>query len=509
MIDTDEQTVSRDQRRVRLRPLPFTLMVYLIANRHRVVPKHEIVDQIWEGRAISDGAVASAIRDIRKAIGESGSGHKWIRTFYGRGLRWVDRDEGWSQTAAASLTEPRSLFPRLVLTGIQDATLDGSAEDIALGFTADLNVELSKALYISAAPALINEGASALGIGQRSGARYVLDGSVRLVSGSLRVTVQLLDAIKGTSIWAERFDQSSKDLAATQDAITAAIAVAVPFQVALNERRRAALKPLEDLDAWENAQLGFKHLFEHDYTAMDHAISCFRRAIVLESGFSDAYGGLARALLVKATYFPTNRSALLVEAETQARKAIQIEPLRPGGWLALTRYFQVVGKSEEAIAASDKAIELSDELYKPYFFKGLSLLLAGRAEEALAHIDRSLRIDPVHPYQWAMHASRAFALTMLDRHEEALAAARTGHRNSNLDIHSLIAELCALGWLDRQEEAERRIGELERALQVRGVPGSAWGAIMRMPPITDRKALAKVLSGFRRARIHAMLRDAT
>ena len=72
-----------------IEPQVFKLLNLLIENRDRVVTKDEIIEVIWNGRAISDAAVTSRIRSARAAIGDDGRTQRWIKTRHGVGFRFV------------------------------------------------------------------------------------------------------------------------------------------------------------------------------------------------------------------------------------------------------------------------------------------------------------------------------------------------------------------------------------------------------------------------------------
>ncbi len=81
--------LSRDGELVKIARKPFALLCYLARHRDRVVPKRELLEQIWPGVSISDAAFSSALKDLRRVLGDDGSRQRVIRTVWGRGLRFV------------------------------------------------------------------------------------------------------------------------------------------------------------------------------------------------------------------------------------------------------------------------------------------------------------------------------------------------------------------------------------------------------------------------------------
>ena len=110
-IDVDTHEVLLDGHPSPVEPQVFDLLVLLASNRHRLVTKDEIVENIWEGRAISDATLSSRIRAARKAIGDDGKTQSMIRTVQRRGFRFVGRvdveDNANSSTATRTQGAPQ------------------------------------------------------------------------------------------------------------------------------------------------------------------------------------------------------------------------------------------------------------------------------------------------------------------------------------------------------------------------------------------------------------------
>lgn len=71
----------------------FAVLAHLLRHRHRVVPRQEILDAVWPDVVVSEAAFASAIRDLRRALGDSGHRSRYVATVRGRGLRFVHEVE--------------------------------------------------------------------------------------------------------------------------------------------------------------------------------------------------------------------------------------------------------------------------------------------------------------------------------------------------------------------------------------------------------------------------------
>ena len=88
-VDRDRLELRGPEGPISVEPQVFQLLLLLIENRDRVVTKDELIEQIWDGRIVSDAAVTSRINLLRKAVGDSGSTQAVIRTYAKRGYRFV------------------------------------------------------------------------------------------------------------------------------------------------------------------------------------------------------------------------------------------------------------------------------------------------------------------------------------------------------------------------------------------------------------------------------------
>src|SRR6266508_6610778 len=93
--------VRRARAVVPLEPQAFDVLAYLVSHRERVVPKEELMDGVWGGRFVSETAVTSRIKQVRRALGDDGHSQRMIRTVHGRGYRFVAPVESRSELRPA------------------------------------------------------------------------------------------------------------------------------------------------------------------------------------------------------------------------------------------------------------------------------------------------------------------------------------------------------------------------------------------------------------------------
>ena len=105
-LDTTTYELRRAGRRVPLEPQAFDVLTYLVQHRERVVPKEELMDQVWGGRFVSESAVTSRIKQARRAIGDTGEAQRLIRTVHGRGYHFVAAVTDTASDGGSRLGEP-------------------------------------------------------------------------------------------------------------------------------------------------------------------------------------------------------------------------------------------------------------------------------------------------------------------------------------------------------------------------------------------------------------------
>ena len=104
-LDLDRFELRARGERVPLEPQVFALLALLVDARDRAVTKAEIFEKVWDGRPVTDAALASRVKSARQALGDDGRAQRYIRTIHGRGLRFVA--QVWMEAAAAAASPSR------------------------------------------------------------------------------------------------------------------------------------------------------------------------------------------------------------------------------------------------------------------------------------------------------------------------------------------------------------------------------------------------------------------
>ncbi len=332
-------------------------------------------------------------------------------------------------------------------------------------------------------------------VGRELGVRYVLEGSLRKAGNRIRVTAQLVEAESGKHVWAERYDRDLTDIFAVQDEITEAVTIAIAPAIADAEQQRAMRKPPGNLDAWAAYQRGLWHMSKA--TAADNALAqkFFQEAIDRDPTFAGGYWGLAAAHMHAAAVFQTSglpdaRSAM----EVLARRAVALDggDAEARSWLGQTLF--MFGDHKGALAESERALVISQNLTIAHQTLGIALIYSGRAKEGLAALQRYLRLDPRDPVLALGLLQIAIGHYFCREYEAALDAVERVIRSYPDFPLSYRWRAATLGQLGRTDEAR---SALEKAIAM--APKSFDFYVRGRAPWFRPEDHAHMLEGLRKA----------
>ena len=337
VLDRGRRELRRANTVVAAEPKVFDLLVHLIANRERVVSKDDLIAAVWDGRIVSDAALATAINAARVALGDSGEAQRLIRTRPRKGFRFVGevREQeaaGAPADAAAAPKANLALPDRPSLAVLPFTSIGGNPEQdyFADGIVEEMITALSRmrSLFVIARNSSFTFKGRSIDvreIGRELGVRYVLEGSVRKAAGRLRITAQLVDAATGTNLWADRFEGALDDVFELQDQVTTSVVAAVSPQLERAEIARAKCKATENLDAYDFYLRGLAGYNQRARESIDAALRDFYRAIELGPDLAAAYAMAAMAYAMrKSRGWVVDREKEVAETRRLARQAVEI-----------------------------------------------------------------------------------------------------------------------------------------------------------------------------------------
>ncbi len=247
-------------------------------------------------------------------------------------------------------------------------------------------------------------------VGQQLGVGAVLEGSIQREGDRVRITAQLVNARTGYHIWSERYDRNARDLFATEDEISAA--VAGKLRLLLVQRasgaRPAPAQP--SVDAHDHYLLGLSALNERTPAGDHRAVLHFREAIAADARYAQAYAGLALAYAVLPTREPGPRPLALADtAELMAQRASTLDPTlsTPHDALGLVA-FTMRWDFPRAERELTTALRLNPNDPTAHLWYAYLLQVQGRDSAAVRAAKRAIELDPLSVYVSTMGATALF-----------------------------------------------------------------------------------------------------
>jgi len=338
----------------------------------------------------------------------------------------VDSEKRFSENR--ELDAPRETFalpdkPSIVILPFDNLSGDSEQEYLADGITENIIAVLSTvpAMFVIARnsaftykgkPVKVQKVAEDLGV------QYVLEGSMQKSGSRVRFTAQLIDAIKGHHLWADRYDRDFQDVFALQDEITLKILTAL--QVKLTHGQQAYMHETTDnLEAWGYfvKAIDFFERFTKEYNAK--AREFFERAVRLDPEYAAAWTMLAWTHWIDASYgFSQAQSESFKRAVELAQKALDLDNTNPDVHALLGGIHLFRGQHEKAISEGKSAIALRPNDACNIAILAQTMSYAGRSEEAIAFMNRAMRLNPYYPEWYLGILAQSYYLA--GRYEEAI-----------------------------------------------------------------------------------------
>ena len=232
-------------------------------------------------------------------------------------------------------------------------------------------------------------------VGRELGVRYVLEGAVRKAGGRVRISVQLIDALSGTHLWAERFEGSLADVSELQDKVASNVAGGIEPALQAAETARLADRPTDDLAAYDLYLRAYEMYFS-SAQQIPEALGLLERAIQRDPRYGPALAWAAVCCLrLEADGSSADPAADSRKSVEFARRAVQIAGDDPGtlanAALALAYFGEDIGVM---MALVDRALALNPSYARGWYIGAILKLFAGQFDRAIEYAEASLRFSP-------------------------------------------------------------------------------------------------------------------
>jgi adenylate cyclase len=343
---------------------------------------------------------------------------------------------------------------------------DPEQEYFSDGISEDIITDLSKIaglMVISRNSCFTYKGRSVdtRTVGRDLGVRSVLEGSIRRSGGRVRITAQLIDALTGGNLWAERYDRDLTDIFAVQDDVTRRIVDALKVTLSPAEKARLAGGEARNVEAYDFFMRGREFLYEEikNREKFEQAKNFFMKALELDPSYSLAYAGLSWAY--EFDYFnrwSDNADGSLRLAKENADKAVEKDPKEPLARVLAAMAAMQENDLDRARSEVETALVLNPNFALAYNALGDIHNLLGRPQDAIPAFERAMRLDPAWSQQYLYFLGTAYLLARKYETAAALFRQRILLVPRTDFARALLA--AALGHLNEIDEARRVWGEL-------------------------------------------------
>lgn len=270
---------------------------------------------------------------------------------------------------------------------------------LSVGLADSLITKLSNVRSLTVRPTssvmrFANE-ADAARAGRELKVETVIDGTVQQAGDRVRVSVQMIRAADGKSLWANTFDAQIINIFQVQDEISAKVTEALKIRLSGDERARISRPPTDNFEAYQLCLRANYHLYQFTPDGVKQAIELFNRAIALDSNYALAYAGLHNAYGISASF---GNDEAAQRAEAAARKAVELDPSLGEAHAALAAtLFWNKRETVKAQESFDRALELNPNSSVIHHYYSWFLIATARFDEAEKHLRRALELDPLSP----------------------------------------------------------------------------------------------------------------
>jgi len=330
-------------------------------------------------------------------------------------------------------------------------------------------------------------------VAEELGVQYVLEGSVRKTEDRIRITAQLIDAINGKHVWAEKYDRSLKDIFEIQDEVTMKILEAMHVNITKDDLARSCPRGTNNVEAYLKLIQAREGAYHSNIEGITMARRLSEEAVAIDPEYSTAYSLIAFTHILDINYGSSKSpQESLKKAFELAQKSIAIGPGCAFPYATLSFCYLFARQHDKAIAACEQAVTFDPNDAYSYATQGFVLTYSGKADEAMTPIEKAFRLNPKPPglmFQWK--GLVYFHNGML---QEALAAYEKSLALEPDSIPARIRLAACYGSMDKEDEARAQVAAILKLN-----PNLSLGYLAKTWPYKNQADLDVLISGLRKA----------
>jgi adenylate cyclase len=340
----------------------------------------------------------------------------------------------------------------------EDYLGDGIAEEIitALSKTPKLFVIARNSTFVyKGKPVSIKEVAETLGV------QYVLEGSFRKTGNKVRITAQLIDALSGRHLWAERYDRDLKDIFAIQDEISLKITNVLNVKLSDGEIALFLGRGTKNLEAYLKMMQARALFIRVNKENNAQAKKLFEEVIRMDPNYAMAYAflafGYSTDVVLGASQSPEESIARGIE---MAQKSISLDNKISFPHGALSGFYFLKHDYDKAISEAEIGVALEPNSAYSYAFLGHALNYSSRYSEAISAYEKAIRLDPIPAMTTLL--GLAHSLRMAGRYEEAVAIFKKLLQKLPDHLLGQVGLTATYSMMGRDEDAQAQAKEVLR-----------------------------------------------
>ena len=492
----------RGDEEIRLTPRASSLLSALAERPMQIVTKKQLMDRLWDGKAVGDDALTSCVQELRRALGDDPRSPRFVETRYRRGYRLLLPVTSVAIVTRAVLPPPLDK-PSIAVLPFQNGSGNPEQEYFADGLAEDLITGLSRVSWFfviarNSSFVFRSKKMDARTIGSRLGVRYLVEGSVRRAGQRLRLTVQLVEAATGNQLWADKYDGSLQDVFDFQDRMVVSLVGAIEPKLRAAEIARARRKRPENLDAFDLYLQALPKLASMSTQGVAEAIGLLDCAVALSPNYAQALADAALCRVVRPTLSHSpDPDRDLREAAELSRRALDSDPSDTIALDVAAFVAVLVHRDYQAgWDLMDKSLAINPNDARAWTARGWISAWAGEIEVAKTEFAHAMRLSPLDP-QWSGSAKfgMASALCWSGRPEEALAWVRRALQDGPefAGIHRLLVGTL---WLSGRQVEAREAGRRYVAMLP---PGFSLRRARRISPVRGTPGQERYFDALREA----------
>jgi len=391
--------------------------------------------------------------------------------------------------------------PSIAVLPFVNMSDDPKQEFLSDGITEEIITALSKVrhLFVISRQSTFSYKGKPLKVKQVAedlGVQYVLEGSVQRSADRIRINAQLIDALTGRHVWAERYDRDLTDIFALQDEITMKILTAIQVKLTSGEEASGYerhFKGEKGLDCYLKCLEGINYLegLNVDGTRVGRRIIEEAMEMCPENPMIFAAMGWVNYLEYWLGVGKSPRESIEKGTEL-TQKALAMEDSLSSAHQLLSTFYTLEGEHEKATAEGERSVALEPGGARSHLAYGMSLLYAGQWEEAISVLQRAIRLNPLGGSSYFVHLGHVYSA--MGRFEEAVSEYKKALQRAPDNFFAHLGLAATYSVMGREQEARAEAAEVLRIN-----PKFSVDAYAKRLPFKDQSAIAKFSDALRKA----------